>query len=147
MRRRRMNLSLSGKKEEGEVNELEATILEARKLNLKIWELEEKERTDKLWPIWKKRHNTYWKFKNSYSCPETESDYWYMYRRITNPTPDGRMDAMEFQICRRGILSVQEHKDAPWMLQTDGWVPSTEAEWKKAAAAAGEMVGKLSKRS
>ena len=119
-------------------------------LHREIKALEDKKRIDELWPIWETQKNSYWKFRNSYSCPEKESDYWWVHRQITDTTPDGYLDGIEFQVDQYGTLTVKELKHDPWMVQTDGWVPSTRAEWNKAVKAAGRVAGKvfnLSKRS
>jgi len=49
---------------------------------------EEKELIAKHYPEFKKLEGKYFKYKNSYSCPEKPSDYWFLYTKITEIKPD-----------------------------------------------------------
>lgn len=114
----------------------------AEQLLREVRDLEAKKRFEELWPTWKEREGSYWKFRNSYSCPQSNADYWWMHRRITNVTPDGCMDVLDFQIDKDGRLDVRDAKRMPWEMMS-GWVPSTEGDWREAALVAQAIAGKL----
>lgn len=124
------------------MNELEKKQKEMWRLREEIRELEDKERREKEWPVWKEREGTYWKFRNSYSCPESDADRWWIYRRIKNVTPDGYMDTIDVQIDVNGRLDVRETKRNLWTCGM-GWQPSTPEEWKEAAMMAQGIMRKL----
>ncbi len=37
------------------------------------------------------------KYRNNYSCPETDADYWWLYSRVIAVDDDGGLIAFEFQ--------------------------------------------------
>lgn len=124
------------------MSELEVKKAHAEKLRQEIRVLEEKERIEKEWPEWKERGGTFWKFRNSYSCPKDDSDFWWKYLHISNVTQDGLMDTLEFQIDKDGRLTVQEQKRIRWNLY-HGYVPATAEEWHEAARVAEAIAAKL----
>lgn len=124
------------------MTELEEKRAAAEKLWREIKDLEDKKKLEEQWPIWKAREGTYWKFHNSYSRPQSDADRWWMYRLVTNVTPDGYVDALDFQIDKNGRLDVSHQTRIPWEL-TAGWIPATEGEWRESALMAQAIVGKL----
>lgn len=124
------------------MSELEDKRAAAEKLWREIRDLEEKKRREEEWPIWKAREGSYWKFHNCYSCPESDADRWWIYRRISNITRDGCMDTLDVQIDKYGRLEVRHQTGLNWDFTT-GWIPATEGEWREAALMAQAIVGKL----
>ena len=37
------------------------------------------------------------RYRNCYSCPKTEDDYWWLYRRVIGFTKDGYLQVFQFQ--------------------------------------------------
>ena len=69
------------------------------------------------------------KFKNSYSCPETEADYWWAYKRITGLDKSANcFTSFSFEIDRDGNCSTNVR--AFDMLSE--WKPCTEEEYLQA---------------
>lgn len=88
-------------------------------------DIEEQERQsmiDAEYPKLKELIGTCYKYRNSYSSPEEEFDYWYTYLKITSLTPDdlyigglkndnvlARCKTLKFQVCKYGIISIDPH--------------------------------------
>lgn len=88
-------------------------------------DIEEQERQAMInaeYPKFKELIGTCYKYRNSYSCPEKESDYWYTYFKITSLTPNdlyigglkndnvlARCETLKFQVCKDGIISIDPH--------------------------------------
>lgn len=47
------------------------------------------------------------KYRNSYSCPDKASDYWWMYVKITGLSDDGVLVATSFQTCKYRRFSIE----------------------------------------
>ncbi len=45
-------------------------------------------------------------YRNCYSCPKTDADYWWLYIRIIRLDEDGDLYATEFQIDAHGSLAL-----------------------------------------
>lgn len=52
------------------------------------------------------------KYRNSYSCPEKPSDYWWLYLRVVGVDKFGGLECFEFQIDKYGDLSVRPKRHA-----------------------------------
>jgi hypothetical protein len=50
-----------------------------------------------------------YRYKNCYSCPESEADYWWLYVKVLEIAPDGYVKAVLFQIDKEGMANVK-HK-------------------------------------
>lgn len=48
----------------------------------------------------------FFKYRNCYSCPETESDYWWIYRKVTGVS-EGMLETFEFAKDKDGKMSVE----------------------------------------
>lgn len=48
------------------------------------------------------------KFRNSYSCPSAESDYWWMYLYVKE-VQDGRLLTFEFQTDKNGKITMEDN--------------------------------------
>lgn len=60
------------------------------------------------------------KYRNSYSCPQTEADYWYMYARIVD-VGDSRLKLFRFQLDSTGKFEVERYAEVPCL--TESYVP------------------------
>lgn len=69
------------------------------------------------------------RYRNSYSCPQSESDKWWMYRKILGVDDDGALMATTFQIDRNGKAEI-EYGNA--FNTVSGWERITEAQYKEA---------------
>lgn len=126
------------------MNDLETKRAQAERLNQEIRDLAEKEEIEKRWTEWKEREGTFWKFRNSYSCPKSDDEKWWIYRHISNVTKDGFMDLLDFQMDKDGRLDVRERKRTSWLFESwSGWVPATREEWLQAARVAEAITAKL----
>ncbi len=90
------------------LNELKEQELEAvsklMSIRNKISDVERKE----LLPAFKKKYEgKYFKYKNCYSCPEKESDYWFMYIKIKKVTKLNWMEGFTFQTDRNGKVTFE----------------------------------------
>lgn len=78
----------------------------------------------------KKYVGTYWKYRNNYSCPDGESDYWWAYRKLTSIDMDGgHFLATSFQTDKNGWhrIEVDEYCSGP-----SSWEPCSKAEYERA---------------
>lgn len=63
---------------------------------------------EKLLPAFKDKYEgKYFKYKNCYSCPEKESDYWYMYIKITEVKQTYWMSGYTFQTDKDGKVLIE----------------------------------------
>src|SRR5690606_37177341 len=47
-----------------------------------------------------------YRYRNSYSCPQSEDDYWWTYRKVLSVDDDGYCRCLEFHIDRDGKASI-----------------------------------------
>ena len=47
------------------------------------------------------------RYRNSYSCPETDADYWWIYARVTGLDEGGEPSALEFQTDKYGRTKIE----------------------------------------
>jgi hypothetical protein len=126
------------------MNELETKKAQAEELRKEIWALEAKKRTEEIYPELKKLEGTYWKYRNCYSCPKSDADYWWKYRRISNVTTEARMDTLDVEIDKNGRLEIKTNQGDPRIMQPmAGWVQVSREEWLEAVAAAKKIMGDL----
>lgn len=103
-------------------SELKALEKERVKISQKIWAAEALEREKEN----KNLIGKCFKYRNCYSCPEKESDYWYIYTMIRSA--DGhKLRAHEFQVDKNGRVEINA-KAEYFRSLTDGWreIPDTE---------------------
>lgn len=81
--------------------ELEIKIMELRS---KLSEIEYQERID----THKQYVDKYFKFRNNYSCPKEESDYWWMYIYVNNLDENGFLIGITFQTDSEGKITIEE---------------------------------------
>jgi len=48
-----------------------------------------------------------YRYRNSYSCPEKPSDYWWMYTKVTSMDDDGYLRGLQFQVDRDGNIMIE----------------------------------------
>lgn len=107
-----------------------------QKLGAEIRDAEEALKTKTLIPARKKLVGTYWKYKNCYSCPREEKDYWMIQRHITSMSINcGTLMVKDVQIDCYGKAEVEIK---PIYLSTgfpdyglSGWNPSDEKSFKR----------------
>lgn len=87
-----------------------------KQLNI-IAENEEKELINTHYPEFKKLEGKCFKVKNNYSCPEEDTDYWWLYKKVTEIKPEFVYDTrgngvachyngFSFQMDKNGDISV-----------------------------------------
>lgn len=76
------------------------------------------------------------RYRNNYSCPEKDSDYWWMYAKVIKIAKDGRLTLFQFQIDRYGNFDCRPAEDV--FRITDGYQPLSakkfNAAWKHFAS-------------
>jgi len=117
---------------------------ELEKLRIEVMNLKEEETAKNDYPKVKAWEGTYWKFRNSYSCPGP-NDHWYLYRRIDKVTLGSYVSvkSMEFQIDKDGRLDVKEREMPYFDFYNKEWTQTTEEEWREMAQAARSLVSRL----
>lgn len=104
---------------------IEALQEQARSIGEKIGEIEDAKRCAEN----SKKVGRYFKTRNSYSCPEKPSDYWYVYAKVTRMDESGYLHATQFQIDRNGDVNIRFDQHSYHML---GWTEIKRAEMLKA---------------
>ena len=87
------------------------------------------------YPEIKKLEGTFWKFRNSYSRPGEESDYWWLYRYVKKVFQNGTLLTTEFQIDQYQALIINTNRKLEWDVAHytwGGWVASHAEEWHEA---------------
>ncbi len=116
------------------MGEIEKIDEEIRKLVKAKRQLEESHFREKTLPKMRALIGSVFKYRNCYSCPQTDEDYWWMYTRITEASEEGLV-GVQIQRDRDGKISVQT---AGFMLpMLDGYVEISKAEFD---AAVGPLV-------
>ena len=67
----------------------------------------------------------YYKYRNSYSCPKEESDYWYIYRKITGIDEKNRLKVSSFSMDKDGKIEINNN-DAFF---SSGWIEISKFEF------------------
>lgn len=49
----------------------------------------------------------YFKYRNSYSLPQTPDDYWWLYSHVVGISKDGMMEVTTFQNDKRGRIEIE----------------------------------------
>jgi hypothetical protein len=69
----------------------------------------------------------FFRYRNCYSCPETDADYWWAYAVVTRLDDDGRPWSFQFERDKNGDVSIQI--DKPHVAR---WEPCGELEFERA---------------
>ena len=69
-------------------------------LRAQIFEIEDRENNERN----KSLNNTYWRYKNSYSCAESEDDKWWVYAKLY--LQDGALKCFSFQKDCHGKIEI-----------------------------------------
>lgn len=117
--------------------QLEQKIKQLKKLREEIYQLEDEEREINQYPRALKLVGRFFKYRNCYSCPKTESDFWWLYRLITSVNPNGTLEYIEFDTDSSGKLSLSTGKNEPWssILESSSWKEIGREEWQFAVLA------------
>lgn len=121
--------------------EAEALALGARKVLVEAQERYHKEAVE---PKLRALVGKCFKCRNCYSCPEKESDYWWLYLCITGIDAEGAVEGVKFQTDKNGKLKVEQ--ETLFMhdgTMQSGYVEITDAEFKKAVNALRANVERL----
>jgi len=121
---------------------LEAKRAQLARLKAEVADLERQERRETGYPAARALVDTCWKYRNCYSCPQSEADYWWLYERVLSVSPDGTMSAHRVQIDRDGRLEVEADRATSWE-QRMGWTRCDEAEYAAVVTQARALVGLL----
>lgn len=104
---------------EGRIKEKLQTIMcNAR---LKLMKIEERERIKEA----KQHLGRFYKYRNCYSCPNGDSDYWWMFRKITGMDKYGNLTSLSFQKDKNGKLEIDTMKRS----YITGWTEITKDEY------------------
>lgn len=71
------------------------------------------------------------KYRNCYSCPEKDSDYWWLYVRVLSVDTDGYTSGVSFQTDSRGACEIKPEVST-WIVKNSSYKPISYAEWKGA---------------
>lgn len=55
-----------------------------------------------------------YRFKNCYSCPSSEADYWWSYSKVLKVGEDGRLCAVGFEVDCNGEVCVRSNIEYGW---------------------------------
>lgn len=100
-----------------------------RKLNVARQYLQQHVTKRELPKLKKQYEGKYFKYRNNYSCPERESDYWFMYRKVMKVIDERNVDVITFQMDKYKKISIERQET---YIENLG-VEISEAEYKLAA--------------
>lgn len=92
---------------------MENTLIKKEQLQKELNALIEQEQQkllDKYYPYFKGFENKYFKYRNSYSCPEKKEDYWYMYSKVLSVTKEDLYVSGEQVLAHCTVLEFQTDK-------------------------------------
>ncbi|KKM59287.1 hypothetical protein LCGC14_1548290 [marine sediment metagenome] len=69
------------------------------------------------------------KYRNSYSAPEEESDYWWLYYKVISVNRHGICMAMRFQTDKHGRIEIEKER---YFVLSDRYIKITEEEFEDA---------------
>jgi type II secretory pathway pseudopilin PulG len=81
------------------------------------------------------------RYRNSYSCPEKASDYWWLYAKVTKLDGDGSLKLFTFETDKYGHIKITPDGHAYNM--DSGYQPISAAEYRKALKALKSRVAKF----
>lgn len=115
------------------MTELEKAKEEFNRARLRCVELEAKDLAERRIPAMKANIGSCWKYRNSFSCPQSDADYWWMYGMIIGITNEGSYQMVQFQTDTKGAISIvgREHMDD----LNPGWQRIRNDEFDAAARA------------
>lgn len=78
------------------------------------------------------------KYRNCYSCPQSEADYWWLYQIVTEVVgPSAKV--LQFSIDKDGKVSIESDR----YFSRSGWQPITRAEFNRAWKATMRQIAKV----
>lgn len=99
---------------------------ERRRIMAKIWAREARQRVKANRPCVGK----FYRYRNCYSCPQQESDYWWLYYAVTGIDKDGNLKAWSFQDDNAGRLTIEFNRVV--LALTDGYREIVRGEFAEA---------------
>ncbi len=100
----------------------------------KMDEIKEK---DVLPSVKKQYEGKYFKYRNSFSCPKAEKDYWYIYHHVTSVEHTSLFQCKSFQTDKDGKITIELKNDV-FVGRLN--IPITKREFDKAW---GKLINKL----
>jgi hypothetical protein len=75
----------------------------------------------------------FFKYRNNYSCPEKESDYWYLYTAVERTDADGGIRQFSFQTDKNGDIRIEPDQWHIGLLSGYAEIPFQEFDiaWQK----------------
>lgn len=70
-------------------------------------------------------------YRNCYSCPQAESDYWNLYVRVIG-VQDGNINMVQFQVDKYGAAIMERQLRTSHMFADGGFRPISLADFQKA---------------
>lgn len=116
--------------------ELEGIVFEARS---ELNEMQDQDRFDQN----AKYVGRCYKYKNSYSCPQSDDDRWWLYAMVTQMGEHGSLVGITFQDDKQGKLEF-EHR--LYMTESTLQVPISQGEFGDALTAFQEKIQRYSER-
>ena len=109
------------------MSELETLQAEARRIGQRIDRLQTQQRAAENRAL----IGSCFKYRNSYSCSEKPSDYWWLYLRVTGTDGSGNLKVLEFQTDKYGEVTIKPARIV-WSRLSDGYRPIKQVEFNKA---------------
>lgn len=110
--------------------ELKATVKNLqRKLNVARQHLQHHVTKRELPKLKKQYEGKFFKYRNNYSCAETESDYWFLYRKVMKVVDWRSVDVIQFEMDKYKKISIERQET---YIENLG-VEISEKEYKAAA--------------
>jgi len=72
------------------------------------------------------------KYRNNYSMPEMESDYWWLYAKIIAKRPDGGLHVFQFQTDKDGKITIEPDDFHVWQHFDHGYIEIMQLEFSEA---------------
>lgn len=75
------------------------------------------------------------KYRNCFSCPSSDADYWWLYCRVLGLTKNGHPEGIHFQVDRDGRASMEPFVSMSAGRADSGYLEITAAEYADAMSA------------
>ena len=110
------------------------------KTNLKKLRSEHHALAVKIYAIEQKQHanearallGRHFKYRNCYSCPEKECDYWYIFAKVIQVSPDGGVVTLSFEVDSRGETKIMSGNSTSVHMLTESYVEISAKEFNEA---------------
>jgi len=113
---------------------------ELGKLMMEVREMELTERIKAEYPKYKDLPGKYLKYRNCYSSPKEDSDYWWIYAFVESvSTRNGTVMMKTIEVDKNGELRVKPTHEMHWQY-LDRWIPAEKEEFDGAVDQALKIV-------